>query len=370
MLRLAAPGLPPSQRGLAISTDSNPRWCALDPRRGTAMTVAESALNVACAGARPVALVNCLNFGNPEHPEVMWQLSESVDGMAEACRALHIPVIGGNVSLYNASGGQRHRPHAGGGRAGRHRPTSSADHRGWASRRGRPSCSWVTIDPSVWPARAGPSSATVTAGGRCRLSTSPPTRAFWAWWYGLVSERGNAHLRARRVGRRAGAGAGRGCGALRGWAAVVDGVADHAELFSESPSRVVLGTDRPDEVLAAGTGGRRPGARHRVGGRRPGGGRPVSSTWPSPTPPTRGAWRCPARWARPSPSPEPRHVRRRALTVSRLHPARRRRDDPTRIVGDLPGVAVGIDEHARVPAPEGRARLPCRWSPPPPGLRR
>ena len=85
VLRLAAPGLPPSGRGLAISTDSNPRWCALDPRRGTAMTVAESALNVACAGARPVALVNCLNFGNPEHPEVMWQLSESIDGMAEAC---------------------------------------------------------------------------------------------------------------------------------------------------------------------------------------------------------------------------------------------------------------------------------------------
>ncbi len=110
VLRLAAPGLPPSRRGLAISTDSNPRWCALDPRLGTAMTVAESALNVACAGGRPVALVNCLNFGSPEHPEVMWQLSESVDGMAEACRALEIPVIGGNVSLYNASGGNDIEP--------------------------------------------------------------------------------------------------------------------------------------------------------------------------------------------------------------------------------------------------------------------
>ena len=105
VLRLAAPGLPSSRRALAMSTDSNPRWCALDPRAGTALTVAESALNVACAGARPVALVNCLNFGNPEHPEVMWQLSESIDGMAEACRALDIPVIGGNVSLYNESGG-------------------------------------------------------------------------------------------------------------------------------------------------------------------------------------------------------------------------------------------------------------------------
>jgi phosphoribosylformylglycinamidine synthase II len=105
VLKLAAPGLPATGRGLALSTDSNPRWCALDPRAGTAMTVAESALNVACVGARPVALVNCLNFGDPEHPDVMWQLSECVDGMTESCRALDIPVIGGNVSLYNASGG-------------------------------------------------------------------------------------------------------------------------------------------------------------------------------------------------------------------------------------------------------------------------
>ena len=105
VLRLAAPGLPPSERGLALSTDSNPRWCSLDPRQGTAATVAEAALNVACAGARPMAVVNCLNFGNPEHPEVMWQLSEAVDGMAEACLALGLPVIGGNVSLYNESAG-------------------------------------------------------------------------------------------------------------------------------------------------------------------------------------------------------------------------------------------------------------------------
>ena len=105
VLRLAAPGLPPSTRALALSTDANPRWCALDPRVGTAMTVAESALNVACAGARPIAVVNCLNFGNPEHPEVMWQLSRSIDGMAEACLALGLPVIGGNVSFYNESAG-------------------------------------------------------------------------------------------------------------------------------------------------------------------------------------------------------------------------------------------------------------------------
>jgi phosphoribosylformylglycinamidine synthase len=67
--------------------------------------LAEGVANLACVGATPVAVVNCLNFGNPEHPEVMWQLSESIDGMAEACRALSLPVIGGNVSLYNESGG-------------------------------------------------------------------------------------------------------------------------------------------------------------------------------------------------------------------------------------------------------------------------
>ena len=106
LLRLAGPGLPPSERGIAITTDSNPRWCALDPRLGTALTVAEGVANLACVGATPIAVVNCLNFGNPEHPEVMWQLSESVDGLAEACRALALPVIGGNVSFYNESGGR------------------------------------------------------------------------------------------------------------------------------------------------------------------------------------------------------------------------------------------------------------------------
>jgi phosphoribosylformylglycinamidine synthase len=110
LLRLAAPGVPRAAaeplRGLALSTDGNSRWCSLDPKVGTALVVAESTLNVACVGARPVAVVNCLNFGNPEHPEVMWQLSEAIDGMAGACRDLSIPVIGGNVSLYNESRGR------------------------------------------------------------------------------------------------------------------------------------------------------------------------------------------------------------------------------------------------------------------------
>jgi phosphoribosylformylglycinamidine synthase subunit PurL len=92
-------------KALALSVDGKGRFCALDPRVGTQLAVVEAARNVACAGAAPKALVNCLNFGNPEHPEVMWQFSESIDGMAEACTALGVPVVGGNVSFYNESHG-------------------------------------------------------------------------------------------------------------------------------------------------------------------------------------------------------------------------------------------------------------------------
>ncbi|MDQ6852530.1 MAG: phosphoribosylformylglycinamidine synthase subunit PurL [Actinomycetota bacterium] len=95
-----------TDRALALSTDGKGRFCRLDPRTGGALAVLEAARNVACAGARPLAVVNCLNFGNPEHPEVMWQFAEVVDGLSEACTALQIPVIGGNVSFYNESQGR------------------------------------------------------------------------------------------------------------------------------------------------------------------------------------------------------------------------------------------------------------------------
>ena len=95
-----------TDRGLALSTDGNGRWCFLSPRVGAMHAVAEAARNVACSGARPVAATNCLNFGNPEKPEVMWQFSEVVDGIAEACRALEIPITGGNVSFYNETLGK------------------------------------------------------------------------------------------------------------------------------------------------------------------------------------------------------------------------------------------------------------------------
>jgi phosphoribosylformylglycinamidine synthase len=95
-----------TRRALALSTDGNGRHCRLDPRAGARLAVLEAARNVACVGARPLALVNCLNFGNPEHAEVMWQFAEVIDGMSEACAALGIPVVGGNVSFYNESQGR------------------------------------------------------------------------------------------------------------------------------------------------------------------------------------------------------------------------------------------------------------------------
>jgi len=94
-----------TRKGLAVSTDGNALLCYLDPRRGSARLVYEAALNVAVTGARPFAVVDNLNFGNPEKPGVMWQFLETVEGMAEACEVLGVPVIGGNVSFYNETDG-------------------------------------------------------------------------------------------------------------------------------------------------------------------------------------------------------------------------------------------------------------------------
>ena len=95
-----------SRRGLAMALDGNSRWCYLDPTLGAMHAVAEAARNVACAGATPVAATNCLNFGNPEKPRIMGQFSAVIDGLAAACTALHTPITGGNVSLYNETLGE------------------------------------------------------------------------------------------------------------------------------------------------------------------------------------------------------------------------------------------------------------------------
>ena len=93
--------LPDTAKGLALTADCNSRYVYLDPWRGGAIAVAEAARNVACSGAKPLAITNCLNFGNPEKPEIYWQFVQATDGMAEACRQFKTPVTGGNVSFYN-----------------------------------------------------------------------------------------------------------------------------------------------------------------------------------------------------------------------------------------------------------------------------
>ena len=94
----------PSGSAIAVSIDGNGRRVACDPYRGAVEAVLECSANLACVGAEPLGLTNCLNFGNPEKPHVAWQLSRAVAGLADACRALSIPVVGGNVSLYNEAG--------------------------------------------------------------------------------------------------------------------------------------------------------------------------------------------------------------------------------------------------------------------------
>ena len=257
-------------RGLALTTDGNHRWCAVDPRQGTALTVAEAVLNLACVGARPLAVVNCLNFGNPEHPEVMWQLSEAIDGMAEACRALGTPghrrqrqplqrVAGADIDPTPVIGmlglvdALDRRPPGVGlvdgrpPRAGRRRPS--------------PSC----------PARRGPG-AKGHRGGRLpvarpgRPHRRSPTSCARLVADGLVA--GVHDVGAGGVGP----GAGRDGGAVRASASTSARIHDAAELFSESPSRVVR-LRRPRPAAAACSNvcerGRRAHRPHRRGRRRP-----------------------------------------------------------------------------------------------------
>jgi phosphoribosylformylglycinamidine synthase subunit PurL len=95
-----------TRRALAMTLDSNARYCAVDPRAGARLVIAEACRNLTASGARPLALTNCLNFASPERPEVMWQFSEVIDGMSEACAVFQTPVTGGNVSFYNETDGR------------------------------------------------------------------------------------------------------------------------------------------------------------------------------------------------------------------------------------------------------------------------
>jgi phosphoribosylformylglycinamidine synthase subunit PurL len=106
VMRIKGTGTQGHERGLSMALDGNGRWCYLNPKLGAMHAVAEAARKVVCTGATPIAATNCLNFGNPEKPEIMAQLSAAIDGIAEACTALSTPITGGNVSLYNETKGE------------------------------------------------------------------------------------------------------------------------------------------------------------------------------------------------------------------------------------------------------------------------
>ena len=244
----SGPGLPPSAAASRMSTDSNPRWCSVDPRTGTALARRRVGGQHRMRGSAAVAVVNCLNFGNPEHEEVMWQLSEAVDGMAEACRALGLPVVGGNVSLYNESSGADISPTPVVAALGvidepRHAAPGSAPQRGRLHR---------LLGRALERARR------IAAGGRkarharrlaSDLGLRGSVRALVGALVRLVSEGlvsgvhdvsdGGTALCLAEMAVRSGTG----------FRVSGGGVADRAELFSEMPGRAVACTDRPDDLL-------------------------------------------------------------------------------------------------------------------------
>jgi phosphoribosylformylglycinamidine synthase len=257
LLRLAGPGLPPSDRGIAVTTDSNPAWCSIDPRAGTAMVVAEGLANLACVGAHAVAVVNCLNLGNPEHPEVMWQLSEVIDGLSEACAAFGLPVIGGNVSLYNESAGVDIAPTPVIGLLG----LVDALHAAPPGIGYTAGASMVLLGP-----RDGATAPLHPLGGSRWAVERHGRRGGALPLLDPIAHRSVVDLVAELVGTTVRGSDGLLCGvhdvsggglgvALAemavgaGIGLRVSGLADHAELFSELPSRVLVATDRPGAVI-------------------------------------------------------------------------------------------------------------------------
>ena len=193
-------------RGVAVATDCNARFVALDPYAGTQLALAEAYRNVATSGAVPLAVTNCLNFGSPEDPHVMWQFREAVRGLADGCARLGIPVTGGNVSFYNQTGDRAILPTPVIGRARRDRGRRAAGAAGLLPRRRRDRA--ARRDPrGVRRQRVGARRA--RAPGRASARGRPRRRAAPRRPARRRRRRRAAHQRARPLRRRAGAGAGR-----------------------------------------------------------------------------------------------------------------------------------------------------------------
>ena len=172
MLRLDETG-----GAIAAAIDGNGRRVACDPYRGTIEAVLECAQNLACVGAEPLGLTNCLNFGNPEKPHVAWQLDRSVQGLADACAALEVPVVGGNVSLYNETESGPIYPTPVVGMVGE--LPDPGGPRAWLCAMATRS-RWWGRSPPRWPARSWRSCAeTSRTGSRASRSRRCARRSSW-----------------------------------------------------------------------------------------------------------------------------------------------------------------------------------------------
>ncbi len=239
-----------TSKAIGLSTDSRPRLCALDPYVGATHIVAESALNVACVGARPYGLVDCLNFGNPEHEEVMWQLSRSVDGISDACRALQVPVVGGNVSLYNESRGYDIYPTPVVTMLGLRELNGS---NGILERshliEGGTIILLGTVDPSLGGSRWAVDLYGKMGGRAPKLDLEFHARLV-KWVASLASGQQESSVTAIHDVSEGGLGV--ALAELAVWSQIgvsVDRLWNHAELFSESPSRVIVCTQTPDILI-------------------------------------------------------------------------------------------------------------------------
>ncbi len=268
LLRLAGPGLPHSSRGVALTTDSNPRACALDPRAGTALVLAEGVANLACVGATPVAVVNCLNFGNPEHPRSCGSSRSASTAWPRPAARSSLPVIGGNVSLYNESGGADIDP------------TPVLGVLGLVDdlRAPPPGAAWSAGDTVLLLGARAAADGSLPAGGDAlgHRAARPPHRQRARG--GLRRPRRAVRLRRRARGR---AGRRRRCGAVAG-APLVGAVHDVsggglavalAEMAAAAGTGCVRRADRPGRALhraaVALRAGHRPPRRAAGPGRRP-----------------------------------------------------------------------------------------------------
>jgi phosphoribosylformylglycinamidine synthase subunit PurL len=237
-----------TSKGLAMKTDCNPRYCYLDPELGGAHAVAEATRNVACTGAEPLAITDCLNFGSPEKPENFYQLDRAVTGMAAACRALGIPVVSGNVSLYNESNGLAIPPTPTVGAVGLLEDVAQSRRMAWGADE-----TILLLGPL--PATLGGSEYLATIHGK--VAGAPPALdldyearlqrllAFpvgTSWRAAHDTSEGGLAVALTEMVIAAGVGATIGRGALDALLAANDGRLDRA-LFGEAGSRVIVTCD-------------------------------------------------------------------------------------------------------------------------------